>query len=63
MLDEHKSLEEHIRTVETKPAKNIGLLYHAKHLLEEKSLKSIYFVYVHTWTMLTLHELVLIELS
>ena len=36
MLDENISGEEHIRTVETKLAKNIGLLYRAKLLHEEK---------------------------
>ena len=49
MLDENISWEEHIRTVETKLAKNIGLIYHAKHSLEEKSLKSIYFAYIHSY--------------
>ena len=49
MLDENKSWEEHICTVETKLAKNIGLLYRAKSLLEEKSLKSIYFAYIHLY--------------
>ena len=49
MLDENISWEEHIRTVETKLAKNIGLLYSAKPLLEEKSLKSIYFAYIHSY--------------
>ena len=48
VLDENISWEEHIRTVETKLAKNVGLLYRGKPLLEEKSLKSIYFVYIHT---------------
>ena len=43
MLDENISWEERILTVETKLAKNIGLLYRAKPLLKEKSLKSIYF--------------------
>ena len=38
MLDENISWVEHIRTVETKLAKTIGLLYRAKLLLEEKSL-------------------------
>ena len=32
MLDENISWEEHIRSVETKLAKNIGLLYSAKPL-------------------------------
>ena len=36
MLDENISWEEHIRIVETKLAKNIGLLYRARPLLEEK---------------------------
>ena len=49
MLDENMSWEEHIRTVETKLAKNIGLLYSAKPLLEEKSLRSIYFAYTHSY--------------
>ena len=39
MLDENISWVEHIRTVETKLAKNIGLLYRAKPLLEENLLK------------------------
>ena len=49
MLDKNISWVEHIRTVETKLAKNIGLLYRAKPLLEEKSLKSIYFAYIHSY--------------
>ena len=38
-----------IRTVKTKLAKNIQLLYREKPLLEEKSLKSIYFAYIHSY--------------
>ena len=49
MLDENISWDEHICTVETKLAKNIGLLYRTKPLIEEKSLKSIYFAYIHTY--------------
>ena len=49
MLDENISWEEHIRKVETKLAKSIRLLYQAKPLLEEKSLKSIYFAYIHSY--------------
>ena len=44
-----RSWDEHICTVETKLGKNIGLLYRAKPLIEEKSLKSIYFAYIHTY--------------
>ena len=42
-------MEENIRTVKTKLAKNIRLLYREKHLLEEKSLKSIHFSYIHSY--------------
>ena len=49
MLDENISWMEHIGTVETKLAKKIGLLYHAKPLLKEKSLKFIYFAYIHSY--------------
>ena len=49
MLDENISWEEHVRTAETKLAKNIGLPYRAKPLLKEKSLKSIYFAYIHSY--------------
>ena len=49
MLDENISWEEHIRKVETKLAKSIGLLYQGKPLLEEKSLKSICFAYIHSY--------------
>ena len=49
MLDKNISWEKHIRTLETKLAKNIGLLYRAKLLLEEISLKSIYFAYIHSY--------------
>ena len=49
MLDQNISWEEHIRTVETKLAKYIGLLCRAKPLLKEKSLKSIYFAYIHSY--------------
>ena len=43
------SCEEHIRTIETKLPKNIGLLYRAKTLLEEKCFKSIHFAYIHSY--------------
>ena len=46
MLDENISWEEHI---ETKLAKNIALFYRAKPLLEENSLKFIYFAYINSY--------------
>ena len=49
MLDEIISWEEHIRTDETMLAKNIGLLYRANPLPEEKSLKTIYFACIHSY--------------
>ena len=49
MLDENISWKNHIKTVENKLAKNIGLLYRAKQFLDEKSLKTIYFSYIHSF--------------
>ena len=49
MLDENITWEKHIRTIESKLAKNIGLLYRAKPLLQVKSLKSIYLAYTHSY--------------
>ena len=49
MLDENISWEERILSVQTKLAKDIGLLYRRKPSLEGKSLKSIYFAYIHSY--------------
>ena len=49
MLDENVNWQEHIRTLEIKIAKNIGLLYRAKYLLNESSVKCIYFAYIHSY--------------
>ena len=46
MLVEYTKWQEHIRTAENKIAKNIELLYRAKYLLNESSLKCIYFAYI-----------------
>ena len=43
ILDGGITWKDHIRTVESKIAKNIGLLYRDKQLLNTSSLKSIYF--------------------
>ena len=40
---------EDICTVETKPVKNIRLLYRTKALLQENALKSIYFACTHSY--------------
>ena len=49
MLDEHISWNDHIKTVENKLAKNIGLLNRASYFLNEHSLKTIYFSYIHSY--------------
>ena len=45
MLDEHISWIDHVRTVENKIAKNIGLLYGISHFLNEDSLKTTFLAY------------------
>ena len=49
MLDEHISWIDHVRTVENKIAKNIGLLYRVSQFLNEDSLKTVYFSYIHSY--------------
>ena len=49
MLDENISWKEHIKAVENKLSKNIGLLCKAKQLLDNESLKSVYFSYIHSY--------------
>ena len=47
MLDEHISWTHHVKTVENKIAKNIGLLYRVSRFLNEDSFKTVYFSYIH----------------
>ena len=49
LLDEHLSWKEHIRYIENKIAKNIGLLYRAKTFLGKHSLLTLYYSYIHTY--------------
>ena len=49
MLDKHISWIDHVRTVENKIAKNIGLLYRVSQFLNEDSLKTLYFSYIHSY--------------
>ena len=49
MIDENISWRDHIKTVENKLSKNIGLLYQAKQFLDENSLKTLYFSYIHSY--------------
>ena len=45
MIDENISWRDHIKTVENKLSKNIGLLYQAKQFLDKNSLNIIFFIY------------------
>ena len=47
-LDEKITWKDHIHTIEKKVTKDIGLLYRAKQLLNEESLKIVYFSYIHS---------------
>ena len=49
MLDEHITWNEYIKTIGKKLAKNIGLLYKARVLLDKESLKTIYFSNIHSY--------------
>ena len=49
LLDENITWKKHICSVEKKLAKNIGLLYRAKYFLDESSLKTVYFSYIHSY--------------
>ena len=49
MLDVNVSWRYHIKTVQNKLSKNIGLLCRAKQFLDETSLKTIYFSYIHSF--------------
>ena len=49
MLDEHLSWKDHIKIVENKLAKNIGLLYRVNQYFNESSLKTVYFSYIHSY--------------
>ena len=49
LLDEHLSQKDHIKYIENKVDKNIGLLYREKLLLHENSLLTLYFLYIHTY--------------
>ena len=49
MTDECITQKDHCKTVKNKIAKNIGLLYPAKKLLNTSSLKSIYFLKVFNY--------------
>ena len=48
-LDENLTWKDHIRYLENKIAKNIGLLFRSKPYLTKKCLLSLYYSYIHTY--------------
>ena len=49
LLDENLSWKEHIKYNENKIAKNLGLLFKAKHYLNKRSLLVLYYSFIHTY--------------
>ena len=49
MIDEDITREDHIHTIAKKLAKNLGLLYQAKQIVDNESLKTIYFSNIHSY--------------
>ena len=49
IIDENITWNKHMELVENKVSKNIGILYRASHYLDKKSLKSIYFSFIHNY--------------
>ena len=46
-LDENLTWKDHIKYIENKTAKNIGILYRSKPYLNNKCLLSLYYSYIH----------------
>ena len=49
IIDENLTWKNHIKVIENKISKNIGVLYRASHLLDLKNLLKIYFCFVHIY--------------
>ena len=49
LLDENMTWRNHIACVENKIAKNLGLLYKARHLLNTGCTKELYFSFIHSY--------------
>ena len=49
LLDENLSWKDHIKFIENKVTKNIGLLYWTKLFLDKNSLLTLYYSYIHTY--------------
>ena len=48
-LDENLTWKEHIKHIENKVAKNIGIIFSSKPYLNKKCLLSLYYNYIHTY--------------
>ena len=49
LLDENLSWKTHIKYIENKISKNIGILFRARPFLNKKSLLSLYYSYIHSY--------------
>ena len=49
ITDENLTWKNHIKVVENKISKNIGVLYRASHLLDFKKILKIYFSFIHIY--------------
>ena len=49
LLDENLSWKTHIKYIENKISKNIGILFKARPFLNKKSLLSLYYLYIHSY--------------
>ena len=49
LLDENLSWKTHIKDIENKISKNIGILFKARPFLNKKSLLSLYYSYIHSY--------------
>jgi len=49
IIDEHLNWKEHIKLIENKTSKNLGIMYKAKHLLNKNCLKHIYYAFIHSY--------------
>ena len=49
ILDENMTWRHHIKCIESKVSKNLGILYKARHLLNLQCTKQLYFSFIHTY--------------
>ena len=49
IFDENLFCTEHLKLIENKVSKNLGILFKAKHILNSESLKSLYFSFIHSY--------------